>query len=455
MTPAKPSTPPAVQPVPPTSSTCWSAASTATRTRSSGPHPHDGGVTVRALKPLAQPVVGPARRRHRATRSSHEHEGIWVGVLPGADVPDYRLEVAYDDGHAHTRRRPLPVPADARRDGPAPDQRGPARAAVGGARRPGAPLRHAARRHDHRHLVRGLGAVGPRRPAQGRLQQLGRPRAPDAPARAVRRLGAVRARASAPAPATSTSCSAPTAQWREKADPMASYAEPPAGHGLEGLRVDLRVGRRRLDGRPARPSSTSHEPMSVYEMHLGVVAAAGKTWQRARRRAAGVPRRPRLHPRRADAGDAAPVRRLVGLPRDVVLRAGLALRRPRRLPAARRPAAPGRHRRDPRLGARATSPPTSGRWPASTARRSTRTPTRSAAGTRSGAPTSSTSAATRCATSSTPTRSTGSRSSTPTGCGSTASRRCSTSTTPARRASGRRTSTAAARTSRRCSSSRR
>ena len=58
---------------------------------------------------------------------------------------------------------------------------------------------------------------------------------------------------------------------------------------------------------------------------------------------------------------------------------------PGRLPLPRRPAAPGRHRRDPRLGARRTSPRTSGRWPASTAPRSTSTPTRGAASTRTGA----------------------------------------------------------------------
>ena len=50
---------------------------------------------------------------------------------------------------------------------------------------------------------------------------------------------------------------------------------------------------------------------------------------------------------------------------------------------------------------------------------------------RLGHATSSTSAATRCATSWSPTRCTGSRSSTSTGCGSTPSPRCSTSTTPA------------------------
>ena len=27
---------------------------------------------------------------------THEHEGVWVGVLPGEDVPGYRLEVAYE-----------------------------------------------------------------------------------------------------------------------------------------------------------------------------------------------------------------------------------------------------------------------------------------------------------------------------------------------------------------------
>jgi len=66
-----------------------------------GPHPHDGGVTVRALKALARTVVV----RHgdgTAYPLEHEHEGVWVGVVPGADVPDYRLEVTYDDGHTHT-----------------------------------------------------------------------------------------------------------------------------------------------------------------------------------------------------------------------------------------------------------------------------------------------------------------------------------------------------------------
>jgi 1,4-alpha-glucan branching enzyme len=64
-----------------------------------GAHPHAGTVTVRALRPLATTVVV----RHRGsdgtwseTPLEHEHEGVFVGVLPVADVPDYRLLVAYD-----------------------------------------------------------------------------------------------------------------------------------------------------------------------------------------------------------------------------------------------------------------------------------------------------------------------------------------------------------------------
>ena len=164
---------------------------------------------------------------------------------------------------------------------------------------------------------------------------------------------------------------------------------------------------------------------------------------------------PRLHPRRVPAGDGAPVRRLVGLPGDVVLRAHRAVRRPRRLPPPGRPAAPGRHRRDRRLGARALP---QGRVRAGPLRRhaALRGPEPvAAASTPTGARTSSTSAAARSATSWSRTRSTGWRSSTSTGSASTPSPRCSTSTTPASPASGRPTSTAAARTSRPCSSCRR
>ena len=59
-----------------------------------GPHVGGGGVTVRTLRPLAESVVVVTSSSRVAAR--HEQDGIWVAVLPGADVPDYRLEVTYD-----------------------------------------------------------------------------------------------------------------------------------------------------------------------------------------------------------------------------------------------------------------------------------------------------------------------------------------------------------------------
>ena len=86
--------------------------------------------------------------------------------------------------------------------------------------------------------------------------------------------------------------------------------------------LDLRGPPRLLAAQPARGQPQPHLP-------------------RARRRARRLRARPRLHPRRADAGDGAPVRGLVGLPGDRLLRADLALRHARRLPRVRRsPARP-------------------------------------------------------------------------------------------------------------------
>ena len=59
-----------------------------------------------------------------------------------------------------------------------------------------------------------------------------------------------------------------------------------------------------------------------------------------------------LHARRAAAGDGASVHRLVGLPGDRLLRADQPLRHAGGLQVPRRRVSPGRHRRDPRLGAR-------------------------------------------------------------------------------------------------------
>ena len=64
-----------------------------------GAHEHDGAVTVRALRPLAESVV--VVHDGKRVRLEHEYEGIWVGVLDVPKIPDYRLEVTYADGVSH------------------------------------------------------------------------------------------------------------------------------------------------------------------------------------------------------------------------------------------------------------------------------------------------------------------------------------------------------------------
>ncbi|MFC4555952.1 1,4-alpha-glucan branching protein GlgB [Georgenia faecalis] len=60
-----------------------------------GAHPGPGGVTVRTLRPLADAVEVVTTAG--AVPLTHELEGIWVGVLPGDDVPDYRIRATYGE----------------------------------------------------------------------------------------------------------------------------------------------------------------------------------------------------------------------------------------------------------------------------------------------------------------------------------------------------------------------
>src|SRR5215210_5143361 len=56
--------------------------------------PAHPSVTIRTLRPLADRVtalVGTDRYE-----LEHEHEGVFVGVVPGPHAPDYRLEVVHD-----------------------------------------------------------------------------------------------------------------------------------------------------------------------------------------------------------------------------------------------------------------------------------------------------------------------------------------------------------------------
>jgi 1,4-alpha-glucan branching enzyme len=58
-----------------------------------GPHVGESGVTVRTLKPMADAVA--VRTASGTYDLTHEQDGIWVAVLPGSTVPDYRLQVTY------------------------------------------------------------------------------------------------------------------------------------------------------------------------------------------------------------------------------------------------------------------------------------------------------------------------------------------------------------------------
>jgi 1,4-alpha-glucan branching enzyme len=70
-----------------------------------GPHPYGGAVTVRTLKPLASSVIAEMSDG-ASVELRHEFEGVWVGVLPTAKVPDYRIRVTYGDGIEHTTDDP-------------------------------------------------------------------------------------------------------------------------------------------------------------------------------------------------------------------------------------------------------------------------------------------------------------------------------------------------------------
>ncbi|MDR2348817.1 MAG: 1,4-alpha-glucan branching enzyme, partial [Bifidobacteriaceae bacterium] len=60
-----------------------------------GPHPHDGALTIRTLRPLADAVV--IVTPDGKTQAAHEQDGIWLAVLETAEVPDYRVEVTYGE----------------------------------------------------------------------------------------------------------------------------------------------------------------------------------------------------------------------------------------------------------------------------------------------------------------------------------------------------------------------
>ncbi|USQ75616.1 1,4-alpha-glucan branching protein GlgB [Ornithinimicrobium cryptoxanthini] len=69
-----------------------------------GAHPHDGGITIRALRPLAETVTVLVDGGRHPMR--HEKHGIWTAVVPGTQIPDYRIEVSWGGGGTHVQDDP-------------------------------------------------------------------------------------------------------------------------------------------------------------------------------------------------------------------------------------------------------------------------------------------------------------------------------------------------------------
>ncbi|MDX5399829.1 MAG: 1,4-alpha-glucan branching enzyme, partial [Actinomycetes bacterium] len=60
-----------------------------------GPHPGPTGTTIRVLRPLADSVE--IETLDGRIEASHEHQGVWLAVVPGDQVPDYRIHTTYGD----------------------------------------------------------------------------------------------------------------------------------------------------------------------------------------------------------------------------------------------------------------------------------------------------------------------------------------------------------------------
>ncbi|HET6699642.1 MAG TPA: 1,4-alpha-glucan branching protein GlgB [Nocardioidaceae bacterium] len=230
-----------------------------------GAHPHQGRVTVRVFRPLAESVTvvyGDQR-----VRLEHEYEGVWVGVLPVPDPPDYRLEVTYGDGVAHRvddAYRYLPtlgevdlhlinegrheqlwdvLGAHVHRYDSAQGSVSGTSFAVWAPHARGVRVKGDFNSWDGReHPMRQMGVSG--------VWELF---VPDVGAGARYKFAVLGA----------------DGQWRDKADPMAYHTEVPPLTSSVVFESSYRWGDDAWMRRRAAEPSSHDRPMSVYEMHLG------------------------------------------------------------------------------------------------------------------------------------------------------------------------------------------
>ncbi len=288
----------------------------------------DGAVTIRVLRPLASVVeIETLAGTFAAT---HEHHGVWVAEIPGADAPDYRVHVTYDADPVITDDPYRFLPTLGELD------------------------LHLIREGRHERLWDVLGANVKRYPSvlgdvTGTAFAVWAPNA-----RAVRIVGDFNMWQGATHAMRSLGVSGvwelfipgigngtaykyeilgKDGRWRQKADPMAKYAELPPQTASVVTESVVRVERRGVDGRPTAPPAApvAHEHLRGPPW----LVAPGPQLPGSRERARGIRQGPWLHARGVHARHGAPVRRFVGLPGLVVLRADVALRLSRRLPFPR------------------------------------------------------------------------------------------------------------------------
>jgi 1,4-alpha-glucan branching enzyme len=222
-----------------------------------GAHPDGGRVTVRALRPLAESVsvVLPDGTR---VPMSHLHEGVFSVSLPGSQVPDYRLAVKYEElpetiGDDPYRHLPTLGEMDL----------------------------HLIREGRHEELWRVLGA---------HVREAGTSFAVWAPnARGVRVVGdfnhwdgrahPMRSLGSSgvwellvpgvgPGSTYKYDVCGPDGHWHRRADPVASWAEPPPA--TASVVYESRYEWNDTDWLTVRASrDVLASPMSVYEVHAG------------------------------------------------------------------------------------------------------------------------------------------------------------------------------------------
>ena len=215
-----------------------------------GAHPHPNGTVVRTLRPHAD-RGGGARRRRRAAGVPAGPGARRRAVVRGRARGARRLPPA---GALRRRRphrgRPVPLAAHARRDRPAPDRRGPPRAAVGRPRCARPHLRHPVGA-GHGHQLRGLGAHRPGRARHRRLRRLGGLDPPHALAGQLRGVGDLRARRRGRHP-LQVPRPRPRRAVARQGRPDGVRDRDPAVHRVGRHLAAPRVERRRLDGAPRR-----------------------------------------------------------------------------------------------------------------------------------------------------------------------------------------------------------